>query len=99
MSGNRKQPDLTDLETKEIYEIKSEKSRATGKREISTYLSKLHIVDHEWKAGVSYSPLPQIIVPQDSGSIYFITPSQGDGVITYKMLSGKVRMLISDSEF
>jgi hypothetical protein len=84
MAGNRKQPDLTDLETKEIYEIKSERSRAQGAREIYTYLSILHRVDPDWKAGNSYSPPSLLFIPEDVGSIYFTFPSRGDGVITYK---------------
>jgi hypothetical protein len=80
-------PDLTDLGSQEVYEIKPTNSAPLGYVQLAGYLLILNKYDplhRSWTPGESYSPPTPI--PLDQLTIAIVYPPVG-GVIIYEVLN------------
>ncbi|MEZ5314526.1 MAG: RHS repeat-associated core domain-containing protein [Thermoanaerobaculia bacterium] len=81
----RLKPDLVDLETHEVYEIKPGPSQALGFLELSLYLAVMQVSDpkhRNWDYGFSYRPPKSFFIPT-LGGFYVRTAGPSNGVILY----------------
>jgi RHS repeat-associated protein len=83
--GNFLRPDLVNVATGEVYEIKPTAAYVQGLQQLSLYLAVLNILDPEkrrWVPGYSYAPPP--VLQLTSLTLAFVQVPIG-GVITYNV--------------